>query len=174
VFQSSGSVDQAALAECCGSRRWQELMAGAAPFASSSEALMASERAFDALSRTDWMQAFAAHSTIGVPRPGDATGAREQAGLDRADGELRTALAAANLEYQTRFGFVFLIRARGRGADEMLGALHARLENPPETEFRIASEQQRQITALRLEDLMAAGPAPVHASEGAVAPDGAS
>ena len=152
-MKAAGDIDEAALSACCGSRHWQELMAAAAPFASGAELLDASERAFDALSREDWLAAFAAHSTIGAPRAGDGTDAREQAGLDGADGDLRMALAAANLEYRTRFGFVFLIRARGRSAEEMLGALHERLENDRETEFAIATEQQREITALRLESL---------------------
>jgi allantoicase len=142
--------------DCCGSRHWQRLMAAVLPCDSLTELLTASERAFDALSHEDWLQAFAAHSMIGAPRDGDVTGAHEQAGLDGADGDLRMSLAAANLEYRTRFGFVFLIRARGRGPEEMLEAMHERLEHTSETEFRIACEQQREITALRLQQLVSA------------------
>lgn len=156
MLMSHGSIDETALLACCGSRHWQEQMAAVLPCESLGELLAASERAFDALSREDWMQAFAEHSTLGAPRDGDQTGAREQSGLAGADGELRMALAAANLEYRTRFGFVFLIRARGRGADEMLGALRQRLDHTPETEFQIACEQQREITALRIEELISA------------------
>jgi allantoicase len=148
------SIQAGALLECCGSRHWQELMAARLPCDSLGELLGASERAYDALSHEDWLQAFAAHSMIGAPREGDGIGAREQAGLDGADGDVRISLAAANLEYQTRFGFVFLIRARGRSAEELLSVMHARLEHTPETEFQIACEQQREITALRLEELV--------------------
>lgn len=154
---SALTIDEKALLACCGSRHWQELMAAVLPCDSLPELLAASERAFDGLSREDWMQAFAAHSTIGAPRDGDRTGALEQSGLDGADGELRMALAAANLEYQTRFGFVFLIRAHGRSAQEMLSALRERLDHTPETEFQTACEQQREITALRLEALVGTG-----------------
>jgi allantoicase len=148
------AIDDGALLGCCGSPRWRELMTASLPCDSLAELLAASERAFDALSREDWLAAFATHSMIGAPRDGDGTGAREQAGMEHADGALRMSLAAANVEYLTRFGFVFLIRARGRGAEEMLVQMHERLEHAPETEFRIACEQQREITALRLEELV--------------------
>jgi OHCU decarboxylase len=153
---SALAIDATALLSCCGSRRWQDRMTAVLPCASAPELLAASERAFDTLSREDWMQAFRAHSMIGAPRDGDRTGAGEQSGLDGADGDLRMALAAANLEYQTRFGFVFLIRARGRSAEELLAALHDRLDHSPESEFQIACDQQREITALRLSALVAA------------------
>jgi 2-oxo-4-hydroxy-4-carboxy-5-ureidoimidazoline decarboxylase len=139
-----------ALRECCNSQRWVELMLASDPSAGGAQALLAaSNRAFDVLCRTDWMEAFAAHSAIGAPRDGDQIGAAEQAGVQEDQGT-RMALAAANVEYQRRFGFVFLIRAAGRSGAEILAALHDRLDNPPEMEFVNACNQQREITALRL------------------------
>jgi 2-oxo-4-hydroxy-4-carboxy-5-ureidoimidazoline decarboxylase len=143
----------AALTACCAARHWQELMRRGLPYASAEALLAASEQAFDALDRSDWLEAFAAHSSIGAPRPGDSTGAAEQAGLAGADAELRISLAAANIDYQERFGFVFLIRARGRSAAELLEQLRLRIDNPPELEFANACAQQREITALRLAHL---------------------
>ena len=49
---------------------------------------------------------------------------------------------------------VFLINATGRNAQEMLDALRVRLDNDPATELAEATEQQRQITRLRLEKLV--------------------
>ena len=146
----SASVTRETIAACCGSRRWRELVGADLPYETHEALLMASERAFDRLRRDDWMEAFAAHSTIGAPRPGDATGAREQAAVDGAGAELSTALAAGNVEYRRRFGFVFLIRAGGRGAEQLLAALRERIDNPAEVEFAHACAQQREITALRL------------------------
>jgi OHCU decarboxylase len=140
------------LNECCSSRRWVELMLAADP-AGGAQALVASDQAFDGLCRSDWLEAFAAHSAIGAPQTGDALGAAEQAGV-QDDHATRMALAAANIEYQRRFGFVFLIRAAGRSGPEILAALHDRLENPPEMEFVNACDQQREITALRLARLL--------------------
>jgi len=150
---SAPRLEAEALRECCNSRHWVELMLAAEPADGAHALLAASEQAFDDLCQTDWLEAFAAHSAIGAPQPGDATGAAEQAGV-QDDHDTRMALAAANVEYQRRFGFVFLIRAAGRTGDEILAALHDRLDNPREMEFVNACEQQREITALRLASLL--------------------
>lgn len=139
--------------ELCGSRRWGSLMAGGAPYGSRADLLAASERAFDELARDDWLEAFAAHSEIGMPRAGDLTGAGEQAALAGARPAVLAELAATGAEYRRRFGYVFLIRARGRSADQVLAAMRARLDNPREQEFATACAQQREITALRLAEL---------------------
>jgi 2-oxo-4-hydroxy-4-carboxy-5-ureidoimidazoline decarboxylase len=123
------------------------------PYETRDGLLTASEQAFDRLSRDDWIEAFAAHSMIGAPDSGDAAGAREQAAVEAAGVELRIALAAGNVEYQRRFGFVFLICARRRSAAEMLAALQERIGNSAEIEFTTACAQQREITALRLTEL---------------------
>jgi OHCU decarboxylase len=129
------------------------MVAAGLPYDTRDELLLASGQAFDWLDRDDWMEAFAAHSMIGSPRQGDPAGGSEQAGMERADAELRTALAAGNVEYRRRFGFVFLIRARGRSAAEMLASLQERIDNSAEIEFATACAQQREITALRLTEL---------------------
>lgn len=139
-----------AWSDLCGSRRWGSLMAAGAPYGSRSALQAASERVFDELARDDWLEAFAAHSEIGTPRAGDRTGAGEQAGLAGADPEVLAELAATGAEYRQRFGYVFLIRARGRSAEQVLAAMRARLDNPPDQEFATACAEQREITALRL------------------------
>ena len=130
-------------------------MLAAAPFESSAQLLQAAERAFDQLTGGDWMQAFAAHAAIGAPRAEDEIGSSEQATVE-SDPQTRLTLAAANVEYQHRFGFVFLIRAHGRSGPEILAAMRARINNPPEVELANASREQREITALRLSRLVAA------------------
>jgi hypothetical protein len=47
-----------------------------------------------------------------------------------------------------------LIRAKGRSGEEILQALHARLENSDAQEVRAALEQLREITLLRLEGVI--------------------
>ena len=147
------TVSSEAIAAACGSPRWWEMVGAGLPYTTCEELLLASEQAFDRLCRGDWMDAFEAHSMIGAPGPCDAAGAREQAGLEGADAELRMALAAGNVAYRQRFGFVFLIRARGRSAVELLAALRSRIDNPFEVEFAAACAQQREITVLRLTEL---------------------
>ena len=49
----------------------------------------------------------------------------------------------------------YLVCATGRTAEEMLAFCRERLANDPERELLIAAEEQRKITRLRLERLLA-------------------
>jgi OHCU decarboxylase len=144
------------LLAACGSRRWANRVAGAAPFATQADLLDAAEQAFSELGRADWLEAFAAHARIGEPRTEDPTGSAEQRGVGTASASELAALRACNEEYEARFGHVFLIKAAGLSAAEMLAALRERLHNSPETELEIAAAQQREITRLRLDAILPA------------------
>ena len=61
---------------------------------------------------------------------------------------------AGNREYDDRFGHIFLISAANRNAEEILANLRSRLDNDPDTEVKVAAEQHRRITRLRLERLL--------------------
>jgi OHCU decarboxylase len=139
---------------CCGSERWANEMATARPFGSADAVRQRAHEQFDELQRDDWLQAFAAHAAIGAPRPGDQQGASEQAGVAGAGGELLDALRDGNERYRERFGHVFLIRARSRSAGELLAALNERIENAPEQELANAAAAQREITELRIAELL--------------------
>jgi 2-oxo-4-hydroxy-4-carboxy--5-ureidoimidazoline (OHCU) decarboxylase len=64
------------------------------------------------------------------------------------------ALAAANREYEARFGYIYIVCATGRSADEMLAMAWQRLENSPQDEGRVAAYEQMTITKLRLMTLV--------------------
>jgi len=146
---------RAALGRCCGARHWVDGMLAARPFASDAELLAAAERVWWGLGRADWLEAFAAHPRIGARAEAMTDWARrEQAGANGAAEATLAALAQGNRTYEERFGHVFLICATGRTADEMLGALRARLTNDPATELRVAAEEQAKITRLRLDRLV--------------------
>jgi 2-oxo-4-hydroxy-4-carboxy-5-ureidoimidazoline decarboxylase len=49
---------------------------------------------------------------------------------------------------------VFLICATGKTSEEILQSLRERIANNAETELRIAADEQRKITRLRLEKLL--------------------
>ena len=70
-----------------------------------------------------------------------------------ADETLRR-LAEANRDYETRFGYIFIVCATGKTADEMLALLERRLRHDAGDELRIAAEEQRKITRLRLTKLL--------------------
>jgi OHCU decarboxylase len=139
---------------CCGSERWASEMAAGRPYGSAEALRQRADELFDELQRDDWLQAFAAHAAIGAPRPGDAQGAGEQAAVAAAGGVLLDALRDGNERYQAQFGHVFLIRARGRSAGELLAALNERIGNTPDQELANAAAAQREITELRLTELV--------------------
>lgn len=145
---------RAALGRCCGARRWVEAMLALRPFASDAALFAAAERAWWALAREDWLEAFRGHPRIGQ-HAADAWARSEQAGVSGAGEDTRAALAQGNRAYEERFGHVFLICATGKSATEMLGALRGRLGNDPATELRIAATEEAKITRLRLAKLAA-------------------
>ena len=140
------------LERCCGSERWASMVAAQRPFRSPEELLQAASDVWWALDEADWLQAFSHHPRIGERAEGWA--AAEQAGTREARQSTMLSLAALNREYEDMFGYVFLICATGKSADEMLVALRERLTNDPTAELRIAAGEQAEITRLRLEKLL--------------------
>jgi 2-oxo-4-hydroxy-4-carboxy-5-ureidoimidazoline decarboxylase len=150
----------AAFRRCCGATRWAEQMTRLRPFDSEAELFEAAERVWWALTPADWLEAFAAH-----PRIGDrdalrarfaataAWSAREQAGVDGASEEVLQALADANERYHARFGYIVIVCATGKTAEEMLALIRQRLSSDPGLEIRIAAAEQAKITRIRLEKL---------------------
>jgi allantoicase len=151
-----------ALLDCCGSKRWGELMLKQAPFLDRATMLQAADAALATLIRNDWLEAFRHHPAIGAKRAKkdqSATARRwsagEQSVAQKAAPDVLAALAAANQAYHSKFGHVFLICATGKSSEEILSNLQQRLSNDPDAELPIASEEQRKITRLRLEKLLA-------------------
>jgi OHCU decarboxylase len=150
------------LLTCCGSPVWTRQMARLRPFVTESELLEAGDRVWWSLNPEDWLEAFRAHPRIGerkAEREQDARAAAwsasEQAGATLAGTGTAAALAEGNRTYEQRFGWIYIVSAAGKTADEMLSILRERLENDAGTELRIAAGEQAKITRLRLEKLLA-------------------
>jgi len=143
--------------KCCGSRAWARAMARRRPFTNFDRLLQAAAEIWWHLDATDWTEAFRAHPRIGeqqhVPGPA-AWSAQEQSGMNRAPAATATAIEQANQEYLAKFGFIFIICASGKTAQEMLANLQSRLGNAREEEIRLAAEEQNKITLLRLKKLL--------------------
>jgi 2-oxo-4-hydroxy-4-carboxy-5-ureidoimidazoline decarboxylase len=130
------------------------------PFGTDETLYQAAQREWFALEPQDWKEAFGEH-----PRIGDRENLRtrfpathrlsesEQAGAHVASDEVLDALAAVNSDYEKRFGYIFIVCATGKSADEMLDLLQARLQNDPSAELRVAASEQARITELRLRRL---------------------
>ncbi|MBT2566423.1 2-oxo-4-hydroxy-4-carboxy-5-ureidoimidazoline decarboxylase [Arthrobacter sp. ISL-85] len=149
---------QATLRPCISVNRWVEAVAGARPFAGREELLAFAAQAANPFTPAEVEAAMAHHPRIGERPTAASTEASlsrsEQAGVDPADADAAEALARGNREYEEKFGRVFLIRAAGRTAREILAALNQRLTNSPEEEDSIVAQQLREIAVLRLEGLI--------------------
>ena len=147
----------ALLRTCCGATRWVSRMLARRPFGTRERLLAAAREEWFALSPEDWREAFGHHPMIGdrdalrrrFPRTGHLS-EREQAGLGAAPEDVIDALARTNAAYLEKFGYIFIVCATGRSANDMLELLRARLGNEPGKEIGIAAEEQARITALRL------------------------
>ncbi len=141
---------------CNGSKAWARGVAAGRPYAGEEGVLEASDRVWAGLSEKDWCEAFATHPRIGERHAEAATGlalkwsGREQAAAEAGSEAEAERLALLNLEYEKRFGTVFLICASGLSKGEILAALEDRMGRSAEEELDEAVEQQRRITRLRL------------------------
>ena len=141
----------------CHSRRWAERVAAGRPYADLAALQRAADEAWTSLGPDDWLEALEGHPRIGEGGGRSPAWSRqEQAGVGGAGQDLQERLARGNAAYEARFGHVFLISAAGRSAAEILAALEQRLGNDPDTELRVAADEHRRITRLRLERLMEA------------------
>jgi 2-oxo-4-hydroxy-4-carboxy-5-ureidoimidazoline decarboxylase len=135
-------------------------MSPARPFPSAQDALDLSDAIVLGLDDSALEQALAAHARIGERRLGSTTEDRwsrsEQAGALAVGTDVQERLAEGNRRYEERFGHVFLIRAAGRSAEEMLAALEQRLGHDDETERDVVRRELAGIVRLRLLKLVRA------------------
>jgi 2-oxo-4-hydroxy-4-carboxy-5-ureidoimidazoline decarboxylase len=136
------TVARAELLECCRSPAWADRMASGRPYSSARDAVRQSNAIIARLAAAELDAALAGHRPVsGRPNPDD----RE---IDRA-------LAESNLEYERRFGHIYLVSAAGRSSEELLAIVRRRLRNPPETEWRVVRMELQKINEIRLRTLLA-------------------
>lgn len=147
--------------KCCGSTNWARRMVAERPFTNSNELVTLADRIWWSLEPDDWLEAFASHPKIGENMAARAClaeaqswAAQEQAGGQNATAETGRSLAELNLEYEDKFGYIYIVCATGKSSEEMLAILRERLPNDAETELRIAAREQARITKLRLGKLI--------------------
>jgi 2-oxo-4-hydroxy-4-carboxy-5-ureidoimidazoline decarboxylase len=145
-----------AMIACCGSKRWAHAMVALRPIDSVEKLSQEADRAWSTMEEPDWMEAFACHPRIGERKAAHAVAkaaawsAQEQSSTTQAAERVMAELAAGNALYEERYGFTYIVCATGRSAEEMLAILNKRLASSRDAELREASEQQRQITQIRL------------------------
>ena len=145
------------LRQCCGSLRWANTMKERRPFRDMQHLLVVADEVWNALTPDDWREAFSHHPKIGDIKdlrkrfPATAQLSEgEQAGLAATTEKVLKALAQGNNLYEAKFGYIFIVCATGKTAEEMLDLLNTRLNNIPSEEIKIAAGEQAKITSLRL------------------------
>ena len=151
----------AELTKCCGSSSWVNRILPFIPADDMIELLEDAEEQWWQCSEDDWKEAFGHHPKIGdvesltnkfASTAQWASG--EQSGVNVASEETIKAIAEGNRLYEEKFGYIFIVCATGKSAEEMLEILQSRLENKPEDEILIAADEQNKITKLRIEKLL--------------------
>jgi len=147
-----------AFSDCCGSKNWVNKMISSRPFKSKNEAIEISDLIWNSISKNDWLEAFEHHPKIGdinsMKEKYSSTrklAESEQAGVKDSSIDTLSELAEYNADYLKKFGYIFIVCATGKSADEMLLIIKERINNDPETEIKIAMKEQSKITKLRLE-----------------------
>ena len=158
--RAAPEIAESRFLDCCGSRSWARKMVEARPFENAAALIEKAEQIWRNLEAEDWLEAFAAHSEIGV-----RTDARqsaqfaewshtEQSGAHAAADTVLADLDEANRWYQKNFGYLFIVCATGKSAEEMLALCRRRLTNNADVEIRIAADEQQKITEIRLRKLL--------------------
>ena len=147
--------------KCCGSRNWAQFMTDQRPFADLPDLLSKADSNWWSLSKDDWIEAFRSHPKIGEKKAEQTQSAeakawseQEQSGTCETTQEMMAALADGNREYLGRFGYIFIVCATGKSAEEMLTILRERLDREPAEELWTAAAEQNKITQLRLRKLI--------------------
>jgi OHCU decarboxylase len=137
------------------------MMTEARPFTGTAPLLKQAKQIWLNLESEDWLEAFAAHPKIGARKPVSQKSAQfaewsnaEQSAAQTATDSLLNELKKANRLYEEKFGFIFIVCATGKSAEEMLDICCLRIRNDIDTEIRIAADEQRKITEIRLKKLL--------------------
>lgn len=149
------------LTQCCGSVNWVNKMLASPMAADLIDLEELAQQIWWQCSQQDWLEAFEHHPKIGDVNSlkekfanTASWASNEQAGVNNANEVIIAKLADGNKEYEKKFGFIFIVCATGKSAEEMLNILLSRLPNSRETEIEMAAEEQMKITLIRLEKLL--------------------
>jgi len=149
------------LEKCCGSSNWIKQIISNRPYQCIEDIHQVSDDIWSNLMDSDYLEAFTHHPQIGdidsLKKKFASTASwaeNEQKGSNQASTEILSALKIANQEYLAKFGFIFIVCATGKTAQQMLDLLKQRMLNDNAIELEIAAAEQNKITHLRLDKLL--------------------
>jgi 2-oxo-4-hydroxy-4-carboxy-5-ureidoimidazoline decarboxylase len=145
------------LFEVCNSQAWARRVLAGGPFSGLDALLGRADLVLAQLSDAEIDAALGGHPRIGarVPEAG-----REQAAVAHAGDDVRAELFRKNLEYEQKFGYLYLVCASGRSGEELLSVLTDRLDNDARTERALMRDELAKINRLRLQRLLQKGQTP--------------
>ncbi|MEM7098039.1 MAG: 2-oxo-4-hydroxy-4-carboxy-5-ureidoimidazoline decarboxylase [Pseudomonadota bacterium] len=143
----------------CAAKSWVRGVVAGRPFASISALSQSCADVWATMEEADLLEAYAAHPRIGdvdlLKRKYADTARAEQGQVAQADEGVITQLAELNIAYHKKFGFIFIVFASGKSAEEMLSMLVTRIENSREDELANAAAEQEKIFQNRLDQYFA-------------------
>ncbi|WP_233520573.1 2-oxo-4-hydroxy-4-carboxy-5-ureidoimidazoline decarboxylase [Flocculibacter collagenilyticus] len=149
------------LAQCCTSQHWIQCLMRERPYDSVNDFKKRADFCWQQMTQPDLLEAFSGHPQIGdistlqqKYQHNEGFSQQEQQSVESASNETINALAKANEEYLAKFGFIFIVCATGKTAQQMLELLNDRLPNSREIELGNAAEEQRKIFQLRIDKLL--------------------
>ncbi len=152
------NLSEEQLDRICTSKRWQQEMNIRMPFDSADSLLRSAEIAFTKLTENDWLEAFAGHPMIGDLNSlkkkysqGKDLSEKEQQNVKHAATDVLQELLTLNHKYHEKFGFIFIVCATNKSADEMLSLLKARINHSRDDELQQAATEQQKISKIRME-----------------------
>ena len=149
------------ISKCCSSKNWVNKMYAARPFLNHTDVFRKAESYWFLCKKADWLEAFTHH-----PRIGDVASLKqkfastatwasgEQGKVQAASDTVLEELKKYNDLYINKFGFIFIVFATGKTAEEMLSLLKERYENDVVEEIINAMVEQNKITQIRLKKLI--------------------
>ncbi|MGJ8681712.1 2-oxo-4-hydroxy-4-carboxy-5-ureidoimidazoline decarboxylase [Paraglaciecola sp.] len=146
------------LHDCCHCQWWAETLAIKAPFDSFQSLLTQGLALFEQANEAQILEAFKGHAKIGDIEllrskfAGKATA--EQGQVMQASDETIQALWQLNQDYEDQNGFIFIVCATGKSAEEMLNILQSRISNTRAIELKNGAAEQNKITEIRLTQLI--------------------
>jgi len=150
--QADGADVRELLGACLDIERWVADVAAGRPYLGRDALLAKASASADEITWSEVAGALVRHPRIGEKATGGtsadaALSATEQSGVAESDA---AELAAGNLAYEQRFGYIYLICASGLSGAQMLAALRKRLTHDDEEERLVVMDELRKIAALRL------------------------
>lgn len=148
----------AALYGCCHCQSWAKHVAERRPFANLEKLLTTANCFWTGVEEKEILEAFSGHARIGDIEllrsryAGRAT--QEQGQVLQANESVIRDLYRLNKDYEEKNGFIFIVCASGKSAEEMLRLLQDRMDNPRDVELQNGAREQGEITRLRLAKLI--------------------